>query len=55
MTLKTYDELAGKILKILPDAILDEDETGELIITTGLRVGIDDMLVSVNEEEEEEE
>lgn len=52
MTTKTYDELASKILKIIPDAIFDEDETGELIITTGLRVAADDMLVPVNEEEE---
>lgn len=33
----TIDELMSKVLDILPNAVLDEDTTGEIIIATGLR------------------
>lgn len=32
----TYDELMVQVLAILPDAILEEDRNGEIVIATGL-------------------
>ena len=30
----TFDEMVAKVLPIFPDAIFDEDEIGELVIST---------------------
>lgn len=43
------DELFDKIIVILPDALFDEDETGELIISTGYRIDEDDTLVPMED------
>ena len=33
----TFDELVTKIYEILPDAYFTDDETGQVIIHTGMR------------------
>jgi hypothetical protein len=40
----TLDQVMTAILAICPDAIFDQDESGELIVSTGLRIGPDDMV-----------
>lgn len=32
----TFDKLMGEVFKLFPDAIIDEDEDGEIVISTGL-------------------
>jgi hypothetical protein len=41
------DELFKKILEILPNAIFDEDEAGEIIIATGFEASEYGTLVEV--------
>lgn len=45
MTPKTISELLGAILPILPNATLDEDNSGQIIIYTDLTTQGDDTLV----------
>lgn len=33
----TFDELVAAILSVIPDAVFEEDNEGQLIIYTGLR------------------
>ena len=40
----TFDEMVARVLPIFPEAIFDEDEIGELVISTGFRL-VDDELV----------
>lgn len=44
----TLEQLGVAIRAILPNAIFDEDNNGELIISTGLRINVDNELVEVN-------
>jgi hypothetical protein len=41
------DELFKKVLEILPNAIFDEDEAGEIIIATGFEASEYGTLVEV--------
>jgi hypothetical protein len=41
------NELFSKILEILPNAIFDEDESGEIIIATGFEASVTGDLVEV--------
>ena len=34
---KTIDEFMRDVLAILPDALFDEDATGEIVVSTGFR------------------
>jgi hypothetical protein len=43
------DELFKKILEILPEAIFDEDESGEIIIATGYKASVYGDLVEVEQ------
>lgn len=47
----TFEELMRKVLDILPDAIVDEDQVGEVVIATGLWCDIDDELYPIAEED----
>jgi hypothetical protein len=45
----THDELMTKMLDVFPDALLDEDADGQLIIHTGLTFGSDGSVVSMED------
>lgn len=40
----TFDEMVAKVLPIFPNAIFDEDEIGELVISTGMRLDNDNLI-----------
>lgn len=40
----TFDEMVAQVLPIFPDAIFDEDEIGELVISTGMRLDNDTLI-----------
>lgn len=40
----TFDEMVAQVLPILPNAYFDEDELGELIISTGMRLENDTLI-----------
>lgn len=47
----TFTELMDKVLAIFPDAIVDENQVGEVVIATGLWCDIDDELYPIAEED----
>ena len=44
----TFDEMVGKVLELFPEALFHDDETGEVVISTGFRL-IKDELVAMEE------
>ena len=44
----TFDEMVGKVLNIFPNALFDEEVTGEIIISTGIRI-VDDQVTQMEE------
>jgi hypothetical protein len=43
-----FDEMLGKVLEIFPEALFHDDETGEVVISTGFRL-VNDELVAMEE------
>lgn len=37
----TFDEMVGQILQVLPNAVLDQDNDGQVVIYTGVREDAD--------------
>lgn len=50
----TFDELYRKILEILPNATMGEDNEGQLVISTGLWEQDGGVLVEYGDRESEE-
>jgi hypothetical protein len=48
--MKTADDLFKKVLEILPNAIFDEDESGEITIATGFVSSKSGNLVEVEQD-----
>jgi hypothetical protein len=48
--MKTTDDLFKKVLEILPNAIFDEDESGEITIATGFASSKSGKLVEVEQD-----
>ena len=53
--MKTFDDLMRAVLKILPNAQLEEDNYGQIIIYTDLAETSNGSLVSFDPEEDEED
>ena len=53
--MKTFDDLMRAVLKILPNAQLEEDSYGQIIIYTDLAETSNGSLVSFDPEEDEED
>lgn len=49
--MKTTDDLFKKVLEILPNAIFDEDESGEITIATGFLSSESGDLVEVSQDD----
>lgn len=48
----TMDELMGQILALLPNAVFgEENNTGEVLVATGLRLAKDGTLVELDSDE----
>lgn len=52
----TFQDFMEKMLEFLPDAVIDEDNEGQIVIYTGLKEAgpfgePDSMLVSINQED----
>jgi hypothetical protein len=43
-----FDEMLEKVLEIFPEALFHDDETGEVIISTGFRL-VNDELIPMEE------
>lgn len=39
-----FDEMLGKVLEIFPEALFHDDETGEVVISTGFRLEGDNLV-----------
>ena len=40
----TFDEMVAQVLPIFPNAIFDEDVTGEVVVSTGMRLENDTLI-----------
>ena len=47
--MKNFNDLIDKMLEIFPDAIIEEDGDGQIVITTGLTTDENDNLISMEE------
>ena len=43
----TYDDFMRYVLTSFPQAVVDENQTGELVVFTGYRVASEDVIVPV--------
>ena len=39
-----FDEMVGKVLEVFPNAIFHDDELGEVIISTGLKLSDNELI-----------
>jgi hypothetical protein len=40
----TFDEMLGSVLQLFPEALFHDDETGEIVISTGFRLEGDNLI-----------
>ena len=40
----TFDEMVGSVLQLFPEALFHNDESGEVVISTGFRLVKDELI-----------
>ena len=50
--MKNIDELMSKALELFPDALIEEEDDGNIVVITNLRRDADGNIVEFEEEEE---
>lgn len=53
MLMITVNDLINKMLELFPEAVIEEDSNGEIVIYTGLKTDDNDNLVELIKSEEE--
>ena len=43
-----FDEMVGSVLQLFPEALFHDDETGEIVISTGFRL-VNEELIPMEE------